>query len=163
VNRPLAIGDGTVGPVICGEGTAVIARSPQDVLEFVLDLPSYAAADTKVRRIRGAERHGNTGTVRHGGQLRGLPGPPVTLRFELEPWSRLEFRSTEAGLARWVFGFHGSFTCRPLPGGTEVVHRECFTFRAPLRWVLEPYARRWLARDTREEVLRMKRLLEAAT
>jgi len=148
--------------VICGEGRAVIQRSPREVLEFVLDLASYAKVDTKIRRIRSIERDGNTGTVRHGGHLRGLPGPPVTLRFELQPWSRLEFNSAEGGPASWVFRFRGAFTCRPLPEGTEVVHRECFTFRAPWRWLLEPYARRWLAEDTRQEMVRMKGLLEAA-
>jgi len=149
--------------VICGEGRAVIERSPRDVLEFVLDLPSYAKVDTKIRRIRSMDRTGNTGTVRHGGHLRGLPGPPVTLRFELEPWSRLRFTSAATGLAPWVFRFEGSFTCRPLDRGTEVVHRECFTFRAPWRWVLEPYARGWLTQDTREEMARMKLLLERTT
>ena len=146
--------------MICGEGRAVIERSPREVLEFVLDLPSYAKVDTKIRRIRGMERDGNTGSVRHGGHLRGLPGPPVTLRFELEPWSRLEFTSADTGLSPWIFRFRGSFSCRRLPEGTEVVHRECFTFRAPWRWALEPWARGWLAEDTREEMARMKRLLE---
>ena len=149
--------------MICGEGRAVIERSPREVLEFVLDLPSYAKVDTKIRRIRGMERDGNTGSVRHGGHLRGLPGPPVTLRFELEPWSRLEFTSADTGLSPWIFRFRGSFSCRRLPEGTEVVHRECFSFRAPWRWALEPYARGWLAQDTREEMARMKLLLERTT
>jgi hypothetical protein len=148
--------------VICGEGRAVIERDPRDVLEFVLDLRSYAKVDTKIRRIRSVERDGNRGTVRHGGHLRGLPGPPVTLRFELEPWSRLEFNSAGTGLSPWIFRFQGTFTCQPLTEGTEVVHRECFRFRAPWRSVLEPYARSWLEQDTRDEMARMKRLLEGA-
>ena len=52
---------------------------------------------------------------------------------------------------------------RTIDEGTEVVHRECFTFRAPWRWVLEPYARGWLTQDTREEMARMKLLLERTT
>ena len=146
--------------MICGEGTAVIRRAPRDVLEYVLDLPRYAEADHKIRWIREVVRDGNQGHVRHGGMVRGLPGPPVTLTFELEPYSRLVFRNAPTGLGRWVFGFEGSFTCDETSEGTRVVHRECFEFPAPLRWVAEPYLRDWLPRDTSEEMLRMKAILE---
>lgn len=147
--------------MICGEGVVTIARSSEDILEFVLDLERYAQADTKIRRIRRVERHGTVGRVRHGGQLRGLPGPPVDLSFELEPYDRLVFRSERRGLGWLVFRFEGTFTCQPVAGGTRLVHRECFTFRRPLRWFLEPYARAWLAEDTAAEVGRMKAILEA--
>ena len=149
--------------MICGEGDILIGRPAAEILEFVLDLPRYARADTKIRHIRSVERHGNRGTVRHGGHLRGLPGPPVTLTFELEPYSRLVFTSAPRGLGRLAFQFEGSFECDETPEGTRVVHRECFRFRGPLRWLMEPYARDWLARDTREEVGRMKAILEAGS
>ena len=138
----------------------MIRRPAADILEFVLDLPRYAQADTKIRNIRGVERDGNHGRVRHGGHLRGLPGPPVTLTFDLEPYTRLVFRSGARGLARLMFAFEGSFDCDETPEGTRVVHRECFRFRGPLRWLMEPYARQWLATDTREEMDRMKTILE---
>ena len=146
--------------MICGEGSAVIERSAEEVLEFVLDLPRYAEADTKIRRIRRVDCHGTTGTVVHGGHLRGLPGPPVTLEFQLDPWSQLEFRSPTRGLGRFVFSFVGSFTCEATDAGTFVTHRECFEFRWPLRRVMEWYAGAWLAQDTRDEMARMKVILE---
>lgn len=148
--------------MICGEGTAVIRRPARDVLEYVLDLPRYAEADHKIRWIREVHRDGNRGHVRHGGMVRGLPGPPVTLTFELEPYSSLRFRNAPSGLGRWVFQFDGSFMCEEAGGGTRVVHRECFQFPPPLRWLVEPYLRDWLRRDTSEEMQRMKAILEGA-
>jgi hypothetical protein len=143
--------------VICGVGETVIRRPASAVLEFVLDLPRYARADTKIGKIISVNR----GRVRHSGRLRGLRGPAVTLTFELDPYSRLVFRSVPKGLGRMVFGFEGSFDCEETPEGTRVVHRECFTFAAPLRWLIEPYVRDWLGRDTQAEVGRMKAILEA--
>ena len=148
--------------MICGEGEVLIARSAKEILEFVLDLQRYAQADTKIRRVRSVRRNGNVGEVRHSGHLRGLAGPAVTLSFVLEPYSRLTFTSERRGLGWLVFGFEGTFTCAPEGGHTRVVHRECFTFRRPLRWMIEAYARQWLADDTAAEVQRMKAILEAS-
>jgi carbon monoxide dehydrogenase subunit G len=45
--------------------------------------------------------------------------------------------------------------------GTRVHHREAVSLRPPLAWVMEPLLRDWLARDTAQEMARMKALLEA--
>ena len=41
--------------MIVGEGTALIRRSPRDILEFVLDLERYRQADTKIGRVHFVE------------------------------------------------------------------------------------------------------------
>ncbi|WP_438032540.1 hypothetical protein [Sorangium sp. So ce204] len=45
--------------------------------------------------------------------------------------------------------------------GTRIVHTERFRFFAPWRWVMDPFLREWLARDVREEMGRLKTLIEA--
>jgi hypothetical protein len=141
----------------CGEGSAVIACPPRAVLELVLDVERYRLADRKIGRVHWVHRHGNHGQVKHDGRLLGLPFPPIVLAFTLTPWSRLDFGIVTAP---WpLTGFEGSFTCEPTAQGTRVVHRECFTVH-PLVRPLDPVFGAWLARDTPQEVGRIKRLLE---
>ncbi len=64
-------------------------------------------------------------------------------------------------LARHLYQFDGLFTCEETAEGTRVRHREAVSLRPPLAWVVEPLLRDcWLARDTAEEMARMKALLE---
>ncbi len=106
----------------------------------MLDVDRYRRADLKIGRVHWMRRDGNTGLVRHGGRLVGLPAPAVTLSFELTPYSRLDFRGEEM---LWPLrGFDG-FLLGPLVGpGFRLLFG------------------RWLSRDTPAEVLRMKRILE---
>ena len=146
--------------MIVGEGTALIRRSPRDILEFVLDLERYRQADTKIGRVHFVERDGNCGRARYAGRMRGLPGPAETVQWELEPWSRLHFWSTPSLWPGVLYHFDGLFTCEETAEATRVHHREAVSLRPPLAWIVEPLLRAWLARDTVEEVARMKALLE---
>jgi uncharacterized protein YbjT (DUF2867 family) len=147
------------GYVVCGQGEAVIHRPPEAVLEFVLDVDQYRKADLKVGPVRWVQRDGERGLVKHGGRLLGIPTPPVTLSFELTPYSRLDF---EGKAVPWPMrGFSGFFICDPSPDGTKVVHRECFIFGPISGRLFKLVFRPWLSRDTPAEVLRMKRLLES--
>ena len=141
----------------CGEGTAIIGRSPRQVLEFVLDVERYRLADRKIGRVHWVRRDGNHGQVKHNGRLLGLATPPIVLAFTLTPWSRLDF---EIVSAPWpLAGFDGWFTCAQTADGTRVVHRECFTLHPPAS-LLDPLFSVSLARDTLQEVRRIKQLLE---
>ena len=128
------------------------------MLEFVLDVDRYRRADLKIGRVHWMRRDGNTGLVRHGGRLVGLPAPAVTLSFELTPYSRLDFRGEEM---LWPLrGFDGFFACEESPEGTLVAHRECFVLGPLVGPGFRLLFGRWLSRDTPAEVLRMKRILE---
>jgi hypothetical protein len=141
----------------CGEGTAIIGCSPQQVLEFVLDVERYRLADRKIGRVHWVRRDGSHGQVKHNGRLLGVATPPIVLAFTLTPWSRLDFQIVAAP---WPLrGFQGLFTCEQTAHGTQVVHRECFTLH-PLAAPLDPLFSAWLARDTPREVRRIKQLLE---
>jgi uncharacterized protein YbjT (DUF2867 family) len=143
---------------VCGEGTTVINRSAEDVLEFVLDVEQYRRADLKIGRLHRMHRNGNSGLVRHGGRFLGLPAPAVTLSFELTPYSRLDFVGRRMP---WPLrGFNGFFTCEEVDGGTLVTHRECFVLGPRIGPVFQAVFGGWLARDTAAEVLRMTAILE---
>ena len=144
--------------MIYGEGTALIRRPARDILEFVLDFERYRHADTKIRKVHGVERNGNEGRLRYSGRIRGLPTPTVEHAWRLEPYSRLEIRSLSRD--SMLDRFEGLFTCEETPDGTHVVHRETFFFHPPLGRLIERLLRAWIARDVREEVFRMKHILE---
>ena len=145
--------------MIVGEGTATVSVSPSEVFEFVLDLNRYRQADFKIGRVGAIMRDGSSGTVRFAGRIMGIPSPSATYPFTLTA-SRLQFGSPIAGLNKWILEFDGTFDCETTDAGTVVVHREAFTFKGPLRWVLEPLLRRWLAADTKKEMVRFKEIIE---
>ena len=65
--------------MICGEGRAVIAASPRDCIEFVLDLERYRQADTKIGNVLSVDRVAdNEYRARFRSRFRGLPVPAVT-------------------------------------------------------------------------------------
>lgn len=146
-------------PMIVGEATATVQAAPSEVFEFVLDLERYRQADRKIGRVGVLHRHGDTGTVRFSGRIRGLPGPAGTYPFTLSE-SRLAFGSPIAGPARWFLEFEGSFDCEVTDDGTVVTHREAFHFKRPWRWLAEPLLRHWLEADTADEMVRLKELIE---
>ena len=145
--------------MIVGEARATVAASPTDVLDFVLDLERYRQADHKIGRVGPVKRDGDRGTAVFSGRIKGMPGPSGTYPFTLTPTS-LRFGSPIDGPARWFLNFEGSFDCHETGDGTVVVHREVFDFKPPWSWFVEPFLRRWLERDTADEMTRFKELVE---
>lgn len=145
--------------MIIGEATTTVSATPDEVFDFVLDLRRYRQADRKIGRVGAIVDDGDHGTVRFSGRIRGLPGPSGTYPFTRSA-SRLQFGSPIAGPARWFLDFEGTFECEATAEGTVVTHREVFDFKRPWRWLAEPLLRSWLERDTSEEMVRFKELVE---
>jgi len=143
--------------------TAVIQASPQEVLEFVLDLESYRQADRKITRVAsvaGPDEHGR-GSARLWGKLPGLPPAPDRQDFTLEKWRRLTFVGAPRQPGRLVFGFVGTFDCEPINDvGTQVTHAYEFEFTPPFRWMERRMADP-LAAEIDAEVERLATLLSA--
>ena len=150
--------------MIAGEGTQLIRCSARDIYEFVLDPEKYKTADLKIRTVHSVIWDGDQAEIHYSGRFRGVPTPAVRQIISVEPYRRIDVRSKPGTLADFVSRFHGVFTFEELDDGvTRVFHREALVFRRPLAWFMEPLLRRWLERDTPQEVLRLKTLLEAAT
>ena len=135
----------------------VVKAEPREILEFAADFRRYSEADTKITRIRETRRDGNEGYVRHGGRLRGVPGPMLRSHFRLEPWLSLIVRADHP-----ILRLEGGVTCTPTAEGTLVEHYERFSFRGPLRWITDPLFRSWHRADLKEEMARMKTLVESS-
>jgi hypothetical protein len=134
----------------------VVRANPDQILEFVADFRRYAEADTKFRRIRKVHRRGNEGYVRHGGHLRGVPGPMLTSHFRISPG-----RSLSVWAKHPILRLEGSVTCTPTPDGTLVEHHERFSFRGPLRWIADPMFRSWHRAQLKDEMARMQHMVES--
>ena len=147
--------------MIVGEATATVRASPDEVFDFVLDLRRYREADHKIGKVGAieVEGDGDRGTVQFSGRIKGLPGPSGTYPFTRTA-SRLAFGSPVAGPARWFLDFEGSFDTEQTDEGTVVTHREAFEFKRPWRWLAEPLLRRWLERDTTDEMVRFEALVD---
>ncbi len=152
----------TTNRMVEGVGTATIARSAKDVLEFVLDLERYREADHKFHRIHYVKRQNNHGEAKYSGRLRGIPTPSEVQEWTLDPYKRLEFRSRPSLWPGMIARFEGSFHCEEIESGTSVRHREAFEFKPPFSWLAVPFLRSWLQRDVEDEVVRLKQLVEAS-
>jgi hypothetical protein len=148
--------------MIVGQGTAIVAVAPREVVEFVLDLRRYREADKKIGRVGPIHRDGDSGSVAFSGRIKGLPGPSGVYPFTVSD-SRLRFGSPIRGAARWFLDFEGTFDMQETPDGTVVAHREAFEFKRPWRWLAEPLLRRWLEADTAAEMTRFKRVIETSS
>lgn len=141
--------------------TAEISATPQEVLEFVLDLESYRQADHKITRVSsvtGPDENG-AGSIRVWGKLPGMPPAPDRQDFTLEKWSRLTFVGATRQPGRLIFDFIGTFDCVPIDDTlTQVTHAYEFKFRRPFRW-LERRMAEPLATEIDQEVRRLAELL----
>lgn len=143
------------------EATVEVASTPQEVLEFVLDMDRYRQADQKITRVSsvtGPDAAGQ-GSVRMWGKLPGMPAAPDRQDFVLERWERLTLVGAPRQPGRLLFAFTGTFDCAPTAEGTTIVtHRYQFDFRRPFRW-LERRMQPRLAKGIDEEVTRIAELL----
>jgi hypothetical protein len=141
------------------EASQVVRAGPGEVLELVMDLERYRAADRKIRRVRWVEREGDMAVACFWARFRGVP-VLATQRMSLTPGKRIEVRNVPSWQDR-IVRFEGSFECEPEDGGTLVTHRYRFDFRGPFRLVAEPLVRGWMERDIAEEVSRIAEVLGA--
>lgn len=147
--------------MIEGVGEAIVRRPPEAIIAFVTDLTQYKRADWKIGRVLETRRDGDRIFMRHDGTLRGLSGPAVSLEMVVESTTSVRYRSIPSFPARLFLTFDGGFELTQTLEGTRVVHTERFRFFLPWRWIAEPFLRRWLANDVREEMVRLKSILEA--
>ena len=145
---------------LSASATTTVNATPEEILEFVLDMDRYRLVDHKIRRVSsvvGPDAQGR-GYVKLWGKLRWGPAMPDQQDFVLERWQRLTFVGTAGRLARLIFNFVGTFECEPLKEGTRITHAYEFTFRGPFRY-LEPLLKDWLQAEIEAEVRRIAEIL----
>lgn len=153
--------------MIRAEGTVQIDRPPREVLEFVLDLDRYRQADEKITSVSSQPNLGEeqrTGRAHYRGKLRGFPTPSQWQVVSLDPWRRLDLKTEPGQWTARMATFEGGFVCEELDSGsTALTHFEQFDFRAPAKWILEPYLDGWMQRYLVDvELPKLKALIEAS-
>lgn len=145
------------------EVTEKISCTPDELLEFVMDVERYAQVDRKIRPVQWARRDGNLTEFCFRPRLVGIPAPPSVAQMRLTPGKRIDITLAPPPanrMTRMASEFDASFVCTPVEGGTRLVRTLNFRFKPWLRWLAEPLLRRRLAEDVRDEVQLAKQYLQ---
>jgi hypothetical protein len=144
-----------------------IQCTPDQFLEFVMDIERYADVDDKIRPIYWSRRTGNVLEFQFRPKLPGLPlpSPKLVQRVELTPGERVDV--TNAAYPRNKIGnrmstFRASFVCQPHGDATTVTRTIEMTFPVPLRWLVEPILAKRLQAAVDDEIDRAKQILESS-
>lgn len=141
-----------------------VACTPNEFLDFVMDIERYAEVDQKISPILWHRREGDLVEFACRPRLAGLPQPTVVQQIRLTPGERIDISLSPLPrnrLAHATAHFAASFECTPIPGGVQVTRTLEFRFTPALRWMLEPLFRRRLPSEVRDEVQRAKQYLES--
>lgn len=142
--------------------------TPDDFLEFVLDVHRYAEVDDKIGAIDWARRDGNTTEFKFRPVLPGIPGPAprmvmlvrrvpgdiVEMSLSPLPHNRLNHR---------LIRFDSTFECTPVEGGTLVRSVTTMDVTPAARWLMEPLLRRNIPGNIRSELDRAKVYMDRQT
>ena len=126
-----------------------IAATRRQVLEWILDLDRYRAADGKITQVDhqpSITPDERTGPARYRGRLRGLPTPSQWQTVTLEPWTKWELETEPGQWTSRLALFEGGFECEPLADDmTRLRHYERFRFKMG-EAVLRRFLERWMQR-----------------
>jgi len=140
--------------------TAEVSATPQELLEFVLDVDRYRRVDHKITRVSSVTGPDETGlgSIRIWGKMPGLPPAPERQNFTLEKWRRVTFVGAPRQPGRLIMNFVGTFECEPVTdASTRITHAYELNFRRAFTW-LERRMEAPLAEEIDEEVQRIVNL-----
>jgi len=150
---PIRIANGSANPIDVDERALAFMAATAAVAWLLSSLPIVLHASTSnlidLLKLEGPA----VASSRRSGFVRQT--------LTVEPYRRIDVRSKPGTLAHAMSEFHGSFVFDEQPDGTtRIFHREEIVFHPALAWLMESLLGDWLARDTPEEVARMKVMLE---
>ena len=142
--------------------------TPDDFLEFVLDVHRYAEVDDKIGKIDWAHRDGNTTDFKFRPVLPGIPGPApkMVMRVARVPGDTIEMSLAPLPhnrLNHRLIRFDGTFECTQVEGGTHIRSVTTMDVTPAARWLMEPLLRRNLAANIRAELDRAKVYMDRQT
>jgi polyketide cyclase/dehydrase/lipid transport protein len=142
-----------------------IACSPEEYLDFVMDVERYRQVDDKLGRILWTRRQGDVLQFKFLPKLPGFRLPPVgtVSSMRLVPGARIDVELAPLphnALSRGMSTFRASFSCAPVDGGVRVRRTISFDFNPLVRWIFEPVLRRTLPTSVERELRLSKTALE---
>ena len=140
-----------------------IGCTPEEFLDFVMDIERYAEVDEKINPVLWWRRDGDLLEFACRPKLAGVRQPKVIQQSRLTPGKRIDISLSPLPrnrMAHTIASFEASFECVEVAGGTRVTRTLNFRFAPAVRWFLEPLFCRRLPREVREEVHLAKKYLE---
>ena len=149
-------------PDVVGEAQLRIRSTPDEVLEFILDVERYKSVDSKIGTIHWVRRSANGRAVTFRFTPRLGPLPPVvrsTQRVARVGDDAVSISPVPSPIDR-LARFHGSMQVTQTDDGVLVRRRLEFWLVRPLRGVLGPVLQRFLDRDVPAELAAVRSVLE---
>jgi hypothetical protein len=142
-----------------------IACSPDEFLEFVLDVERYAEVDDKLGRFDWVRREGNNVEFKFRPAMPGIPGPSPKMVAcgVLTPGERVDVGLAplpKSKLWHKLMKFNASFVCEPVENGTLVTRTMSIELTPAVRWLVDPVLRRTLPKNIESEIEKAKAYIE---
>ncbi|MCM6778884.1 hypothetical protein NDR87_35960 [Nocardia sp. CDC159] len=142
-----------------------IACTPDEYLEFAMDVERYARVDDKLGPFDWVRREGNHVQFKFRPAMPGLPGPAPKMIAQgvLTPGKRVDVSLValpENKLWNRIMKFNASFACEPVENGVLVTRIMAAELNPAVRWLVEPILRRNLPQNIETEVEQAKAYLE---
>lgn len=151
--------------MVQAEVTETIKCTPDELLEFVMDIERYAEVDDKIRPIEWARREGDLVEFRFRPKMRGMPPSPKWVQhLTLTPGKRIDVINAPPPHNRMthpMLTFTASWECEPVADGTRVVRTIRMDFKPLFRWLAEPMMKKRLQPAVEDEIRRAKEHLES--
>lgn len=151
------------GPDVVGEAEVVIRATADQVLALVMDVERYRSVDAKIGTIHWVRRSadGDRVTFRFTPRLCPVPALLRSTQHVTRRGDSLHI-TPEPSLTDRLARFEATVECARHEQGVLVRRRLTFWLAAPLRPLLGPSLRRWLAKDVPAELEGARRVLEHA-
>ncbi|MBF6353011.1 SRPBCC family protein [Nocardia higoensis] len=142
-----------------------MACSPEEFLEFAMDVERYAEVDDKIGRFDWVRRDGNRVEFKFRPAMPGLPGPAPKMIAQgiLTPGKRVDVGLAplpDSKLWHRLMKFNASFVCEPGENGTLVTRTMAAEITPALRWLIDPILRRNLPGNIETEIRQAKAYIE---
>jgi hypothetical protein len=143
----------------------IIACTPDEYLEFSMDVERYARVDDKLGPFDWVRREGNLVQFKFRPTMPGLPGPAPKMVAQgiLTPGERVDvslLALPQNKLWNRLMKFTASFACEPVENGTLVTRTMTADLNPAVRWLVEPILRRNLPGNIETEMEQAKAYLE---
>jgi hypothetical protein len=143
----------------------IMACSPEEFLEFALDVERYAEVDDKLGRFDWVRRQGDHVEFKFRPRMPGIPipSPKMVAQGVLTPGERVDVTLSpwpKSKLWHRLMRFSASFACEPVEDGTLVTRTMSVELTPAVRWLLDPVLRRELPRNIESEVEKAKAYID---
>lgn len=128
--------------IVYAESARAVAAEPRDVFTYLLNAENYLEVDRKIKKIYKCAPTGSDDyELALRANLRGMPGPRITVLVHSERWKSISFRQTGGRFAASLFHISGEILADELEEGTLLTRR----YELETKGILAIPSRWWLA------------------